>query len=87
MKINFADGSSAEAHVILGADGIKSAVRAFVADENADSTNGSQLGRVAFTNTYAYRALVPTEEVEKLGIKANLRSRPHCFCGPGKVSC
>ncbi|KAH8117594.1 FAD/NAD-binding domain-containing protein [Phellopilus nigrolimitatus] len=84
MKINFADGSSAEADVVLGGDGIKSAVRAFVADENVDSTNGSQLGRVVFTNTYAYRALVPTEEVEKLGIKSNLRSRPHCFCGPGK---
>ncbi|KAH8117595.1 FAD/NAD-binding domain-containing protein [Phellopilus nigrolimitatus] len=78
MQIEFADGSRAQADVVLGADGIKSAVRTFVL--------GVDVAQAAckYTNTYAYRALVPTEKAELAGIKSNLRGRLHCFCGPGK---
>ncbi|KAI5122975.1 hypothetical protein M0805_006854 [Coniferiporia weirii] len=76
VQINFADGTSAEADVVLGADGIRSSVRHFVL--------GPEGQGAAFTNTYAYRGLVPNEKLKSLGVKTDLSKRPHCFTGTGK---
>ena len=64
MHLSFADGTSAEAGVVLGADGVRSVVRTYVVGEESGETE-EKLGvvRAAFTNTFAYRAFV---EVEKL---------------------
>ncbi|KAI5122976.1 hypothetical protein M0805_006855 [Coniferiporia weirii] len=92
VQINFADGTNVEADVVLGADGIRSSVRHFVlAPEiqgNQSNGNGngetSHLLGAAFTNTYAYRGLVPNEKLKSLGVKTDLSKRPLCFTGIGK---
>lgn len=96
MQISFADGMTAEADVVLGTDGVRSNVRTFVLGaEEANTTSENDEGgnenvanvkRVAFTNTLAYRGLVPTEQAIKEGVKIDLTKRPHCFVGLDKVS-
>ncbi|WP_191563981.1 FAD-dependent monooxygenase [Janibacter melonis] len=54
--LHFADGSTEDADVVVGADGIHSAVRR--------SLHGAE--HPVFTGTVAYRAVVPTERVDHL---------------------
>ena len=81
LVVHFADGSTHEADVVLGADGIKSAVRGFVV---GDTSLG--LGGIAFSNTTAYRGLIPHAPLKAAGFSTVLTDRPACFVGPGKVS-
>lgn len=76
--LSFTDGTTHEADVVLGADGIKSAVRNAVVDDGD--------ARVVFGNTVAYRGLVPLEKLKAAGLQSDLEKRPVCFIGPGKVS-
>ena len=66
----FADGTTAEADMLIGADGIKSATRATMYTRlanRADSEEGRRrlLGhiRASWSGTYAYRALVDTKKL------------------------
>ncbi|GJE99504.1 FAD/NAD(P)-binding domain-containing protein [Phanerochaete sordida] len=80
VTMHFQDGTSAEADVVLGADGIKSAVRRFVAgtgDEEADPN-------VKFSRTRCYRLLVPTQKAAAAGVKTDFRAKPTCFVGENK---
>ncbi|KAI0715000.1 FAD/NAD-P-binding domain-containing protein [Earliella scabrosa] len=79
LVVHFADGSMHEADVVLGADGIKSAVRGFVV---GDTSLG--LGGIAFSNTTAYRGLIPHAPLKAAGFSTVLTDRPACFVGPGK---
>ena len=75
MKLFFADGTTAFADVLVGADGIKSAVRATMYRNLAKTSeeNNDLAGAISFqekiqpswTGTYAYRALVETETLLK----------------------
>lgn len=76
--MHFADGSVALADVVIGADGIKSAVRGAVTGLDPNEP-------VTYSHTSCYRGLVPIELVHAAGIKTNLTARPICFVGPGKV--
>ncbi|TBU25307.1 FAD/NAD(P)-binding domain-containing protein [Dichomitus squalens] len=76
LVINFQDGSSHETDVVIGADGIKSAVRSFVLDGNDD--------RIAFSHQIAYRGLVRYKELQAAGFKASVVNDPVCFLGPSK---
>lgn len=59
LRMDFADGTSAEADAIIGCDGIKSRVRrAIVGDSHPSAVP-------AFTHKYAYRGLVPMGEAIK----------------------
>ena len=69
-ELRFADGSQASADVVVGADGIHSAVR--------DQLFGSQSPR--FTGCTAYRGLVPAEALTDL----NLEVTAQIWMGPGK---
>lgn len=62
MRVQFSDGSEAEADLVVGCDGIKSATRPFVYGvDNAVS-------RPQFTGKVAYRGLIPMEKAaEALG--------------------
>ena len=76
----FQDGTEATADVVLGADGIKSAVRRFVAgtsDQEADPN-------VKFSRTRCYRLLVPTKKAAAAGVETDFRARPTCFVGENK---
>ena len=88
VKIHFADGTEAEADVVLGADGIRSAVRSYVVgrQKGARQNDFGRKGDAAFTNTIAYRGLVPVDEVAKLNLKVDLSPRPLCWVGKNNVS-
>jgi salicylate hydroxylase len=68
-ELRFADGSTVEADLAVGADGIHSEVRR--------SLLGPEAPR--FTGNVAYRGLVPAERVAHLGLERTITSR----LGPG----
>ena len=72
--LNFADGTTATADAVIGADGIHSYVREFLmCKEEAKPT---------FSGSVAYRGLVPMDlAIEKLG--AEVAQNATIFCGPG----
>jgi len=75
--IHFADGTTYEADVVIGADGIKSATRSAV---TVDGRN-----HVAFSNTVCYRGLIPIDAIKAAGVKTEFSAgRPICFAGSGK---
>ncbi|THH33436.1 hypothetical protein EUX98_g790 [Antrodiella citrinella] len=71
--IHFEDGTTFEADVVLGADGIKSAVRGSVIEVEKNP--------VVFSNTTCYRGLIPIEDIESAGVLMNLTQQPTCFVG------
>jgi salicylate hydroxylase len=90
IELSFSDGTTAQADLVLGADGIRSVVRSHaVSDQRhdedvADKSRG--LVRAAFTNTIAYRGLVPNAKLKEKGVKTEMNIRPLCWCGPSKVT-
>ena len=72
------NGTTHEADVVIGADGIKSAVRTAVV--------GDAFSSVVFTNTHAYCALVPLDDVVAVGVDRSLFARSRLFLGRDKVS-
>ncbi|KAG6812424.1 hypothetical protein H0H92_002890 [Tricholoma furcatifolium] len=70
--LHFADGSTHGADVIIGADGIKSVIREFV--------TGPRESQVAYSNSVAYRAVIPVETLQKAGVKTDLL-RSLCWVG------
>ena len=76
--LDFADGTTASANVVLGADGIKSAVRGYVTKDDPKKA-------LSFSNTICYRGLVKTEDLKAIGVKMDFTESPVTFCGPDKV--
>ncbi|KAJ3830353.1 hypothetical protein F5880DRAFT_1516069 [Lentinula raphanica] len=75
--LHFSDGTTHEADLIIGADGIRSVARRHVVgDYSADP--------LVYTNTIAYRGLIPTEDLLNAGIQTDLTDRPICFLGLGR---
>ncbi|KIY46947.1 salicylate hydroxylase [Fistulina hepatica ATCC 64428] len=70
--LRFADGTTHEADVVIGADGIRSVCRDFV--------TGSAK-HVAFSNYVAYRALVKADDLQDCGMKSDLREAMFLFDG------
>ena len=73
--IHFADNTTYEADLVIGADGIKSATRNAVISD----------ARLCFSNTYAYRGLIPVDDLKLAGIKTDVQSSPLCWVGLGMV--
>ncbi|TBU49090.1 salicylate hydroxylase [Dichomitus squalens] len=80
LLVHFIDGTTHETDVVLGADGIKSAVRHFVVAKAGEPPRHN----LAFSNTVAYRGLIPYAQLEAAGFKTRLTDRPVCFVGPSK---
>ncbi|KIJ65067.1 hypothetical protein HYDPIDRAFT_152978 [Hydnomerulius pinastri MD-312] len=76
--VHFRDGTTFEADIVLGADGIRSTVR--------QAVTGDPVGtkRVVFTRTVAYRALLPYEDIKRAGVTWDLTDRPFCVVGVDK---
>ena len=74
VHLSFADGTTATADAVIGADGIHSYVREFMM--------GKEEAKPTFSGSVAYRGLVPMDlAVEKLG--AEVAQNATMFCGPG----
>ena len=78
LTIHFEDGSTYEADVVLGADGIRSSVRSAV---TGDQTQNA----VVYSNTNCYRGLVPMEKLASAGLVTDLSGRLVGFLGKDKV--
>lgn len=76
--VTFTDGTTYEADIVIGADGIKSVVRGAVVGD----APGKQ---AAFSNTVAYRGLVPIATLKAAGVKTDLSLHPVCFMGKDGV--
>ncbi|KAI0639949.1 FAD/NAD-P-binding domain-containing protein [Trametes polyzona] len=76
LLLHFLDGTTHETDVVLGADGIKSAVRKVLL--------GGKDDHVAFSNTVAYRGLIPYADLQAAGFKMNLADNPACVMGLNK---
>ncbi|KAF7294726.1 Salicylate hydroxylase [Mycena indigotica] len=74
-SIHFADGSTHEADLVIGADGIRSTTRAAVVGDKKV---------LKFTNTSAYRGLVPLQTLIDEGIKTDMSKRVLNFVGIDK---
>lgn len=75
--IHFSDGTTHEADLIIGADGIKSISR--------NAVVGTDKKGLQFTNTVAYRGLAPMDTLRQEGVKTALDKRVQCFVGIDKV--
>ena len=73
--LHFADNTTYEADLVIGADGIRSIVR------NAVVSHGC----LAFSDTYAYRGLIPIDTLKSAGLKTDVQLRPHGWVGLGSV--
>ncbi|KNZ81830.1 Salicylate hydroxylase [Termitomyces sp. J132] len=71
--IHFADGSTYEADLVIGADGIKSVIREFVTGRPTS---------LVYSNSIAYRSVVSPEALK--GVKTDMM-RPLCWIGKDKV--
>ncbi|OJT04462.1 Salicylate hydroxylase [Trametes pubescens] len=78
VVVHFADGTTHEADVVLGTDGIRSTARDFV-------QGGVGTGPV-FSNTFAYRGLIPRAALEAAGFKTDVKGTPACFMGSSKIN-
>lgn len=74
--IEFADGTVAEAHAIIGCDGIRSACRGFVLGKD------NPLSAPIFTGKHAYRGLIPMEKAVA-AIGAEKAQNRFMFLGEG----
>ncbi|KAG7452203.1 FAD/NAD(P)-binding domain-containing protein [Guyanagaster necrorhizus] len=77
IAITFADGTTHEADLVIGADGIRSVARNFVVVDAMQK-------HVTFTNTVAYRGLIPLEDLEAAGLQMQLSTRPIALVGLNK---
>ncbi|KAG6862528.1 hypothetical protein C0995_000076 [Termitomyces sp. Mi166 len=72
--LHFADGSTYEADLVIGADGIKSVIREFVSERPTSLT---------YSNSVAYRSVVSPEALKS--VKTNMM-RPLCWIGKDKTA-
>lgn len=70
LTLAFEDGTTAEAHALVGADGVRSRVRQLLLG------NESVLDGLSFTGKYAYRGLVPMDKArEAIGDELAMNSQ------------
>ncbi|KAH8119851.1 hypothetical protein DFH11DRAFT_11993 [Phellopilus nigrolimitatus] len=93
VTLHFLDGSSAQADLLVGADGIKSATRATMytrlaelaaKEDAAKSAKLRSYVNASWSGTYAYRALVETEKLLRAAQGHQAASSSMMYCGKDK---
>ncbi|KAL5514209.1 hypothetical protein ACEPAG_2297 [Sanghuangporus baumii] len=91
VVLHFADGTSAEADILVGADGIKSATRATMYSVLADKAQAGEeknklrgFVNASWAGLYAYRALIPTEKLLAAAPGHQAATRMIFWCGKNK---
>ncbi|THH03321.1 hypothetical protein EW145_g6353 [Phellinidium pouzarii] len=93
VMLRFSDGTSAEADVLVGADGVKSATRATMyrglakSAEEYDRNKAGNLRKfvqASWTGTYAYRALIETESLLRDNPGHQAATTPMIYFGENK---
>ncbi|KAF8589914.1 FAD/NAD(P)-binding domain-containing protein [Ramaria rubella] len=92
VTIHFADGTSAPCDMLIGCDGIKSAVRGQLMTchglgRHQESTSSEGLQKIpgtTFTGTVAYRALVKPDELRKISADHDAITVRKMYCGKDK---
>ncbi|KAF5313151.1 hypothetical protein D9619_002826 [Psilocybe cf. subviscida] len=74
--LHFTDGTTHETDLVIGADGIKSTSRIAVVGEGNNN--------LGFSNTYAYRGLVPVDALLAAGVNPDKVQRPLIWTGIAK---
>lgn len=89
VTLHFADGSAAQADILIGADGMKSVTRAVMygnlAKREQDPQRAAEMEKyinASWSGTYGYRSLVKKEELESvwnehLALKETISVRQH----------
>ena len=78
--IHFQDETTAVTDVVLGADGIQSAVRRHV----TDSRDAEVDPYLKFSRNVWYRALIPASKAAAAGVTIDFAQKPVCFVGEDK---
>ena len=78
--LSFADGTTYNADLVIGADGIRSTVRNAVVDP-ADPNRE----RLVFANRHVYRGMISVEALRTAGVTPDVCSHPMAWLGFGKV--
>lgn len=81
LLVRFADGTSHETDVVIGADALKSLVRDFVIAKDCAAPSST----ITFSNMAICRGLIPLPQLQAAGFKARLTHEPACYLGPSKV--
>ncbi|KAF9028534.1 FAD/NAD(P)-binding domain-containing protein, partial [Hymenopellis radicata] len=91
VALSFADGSTATCDVLIGADGLKSSVRASMFERMAhDALNEGRTDDAMkymdsvshiWTGSIVYRALVPTDKLKEKGFPVDSEPTQHCGRG------
>ncbi|OCB85076.1 FAD/NAD-binding domain-containing protein [Sanghuangporus baumii] len=92
VLLHFADGTSGEADMLVGADGIKSATRATMYSALADKVQAGEdeknklrgFVNASWAGLYAYRALIPTEKLLAAVPGHQAATRMMFWCGKSK---
>ena len=91
IMLHFQDGSTATCDILIGADGLKSAVRKAVFEEaatwaesqhrTADATELRDLSNLRFSGVFSYRALIPAARL------SSISPQHRAFSSPVQVRC
>ena len=86
IMLHFQDGSTATCDILIGADGLKSAVRKTMFQEaatwaesqhrNADATELRALSNLLFSGVLSYRTLIPAERLSSISPQHRALSSP-----------
>ena len=86
IQLHFHDGSTATCDILIGADGVKSAVRKTMFHEaalwaesqhrNADAAELRNLSELRFSGVFAYRTLIPASRLSSINPQHRVFSSP-----------
>lgn len=79
LALTFADGTTVEADVIIGSDGLRSATRASMYETLAAETGNANLRdhiRAKFSGLVSYRTIIPREKLAALNPNHSVLSGP-----------